>query len=331
MTLKDQFDVQGYDTTLGYVGRSFQPAVADCLIVKILSEAGAIFIAKTNLPQSIMWSETENPLFGLTTNPMNPDLTPGGSTGGEGVLLAEQATMVGWGTDIGGSVRIPSHMMGVYGFKPSSGRLPYEGVQVSTSGQEHVPSVVGPMARSLSSLELVTKLIIAAEPWNHDPTCHRLPWRQDVYDEISTRPLVIGLLVDDGYVRPHPPIERVVKETAATLEAAGHIIVPWTGEGHTDCIEVMDSFYTADGGEDIKRDVLAGGEPFIPHVEALVNRAPAISVFEYWALNRRKRAAQKAYLEKWRRIKDPNTSRKVDVLLTPTMPHSSIPHRTSKW
>lgn len=65
------------------------------------------------------WCETDNPLWGLTTNPVHKDYTPGGSTGGESALLASKASMVGWGTDIGGSIRIPSHMMGLYGFKPS--------------------------------------------------------------------------------------------------------------------------------------------------------------------------------------------------------------------
>lgn len=66
-----------------------------------------------------MWCETDNPLWGLTTNPFDPRLTPGGSTGGEGALLAENGSVVGWGTDIGGSVRIPAHIMGLYSLKPS--------------------------------------------------------------------------------------------------------------------------------------------------------------------------------------------------------------------
>ncbi len=85
----------------------------------------------------VQWCETENPLWGLTTNPSNPELTPGGSTGGESALLALRGSLMGWGTvchacvalscpaslmcsqDIGGSVRIPAHIMGIYGFKPS--------------------------------------------------------------------------------------------------------------------------------------------------------------------------------------------------------------------
>lgn len=241
-----------------------------------------------------MWCETENPLWGLTTNPRDPQLTPGGSTGGDGALLTQHGSLVGWGTDIGGSVRIPSHMLGLYGLKPSSGRLPYEGVQVSTAGQEHVPSVVGPLARSLDSIELIMREIIKAQPWTHDPTCHRLARDEAAYSQTLDNPLVIGLLVDDGHVKVHPPIQRVLLEAAEKLKSAGHTVITWNDDGHTECIKIMDSYYTADGGEDIKRAVAEGGEPFIPHVEALVNRAPAISVYEYWQLNKRKRAAHKA-------------------------------------
>ena len=66
-------------------------------------------------------------------------------------------------------------------------------------------------------------------------------------------------------------------------------------------------------------------------MQALVNRGPAISVYEYWNLNKRKRAAQKAYLKKWQAIRDPETVREVDVLLTPVMPHAAVPHRSCKW
>lgn len=102
-----------------------------------------------------------------------------------------------------------------------------------------MPSVVGPMARSLSSIELVTKQVINARPWERDPTCHPLHWREDMYREVQSRPLVIGLLVDDGYVKIHPPIERVLLDVANKLQQAGHVIVPWTSEGHKEAIDIM--------------------------------------------------------------------------------------------
>ncbi|KFA68356.1 hypothetical protein S40285_02481 [Stachybotrys chlorohalonatus IBT 40285] len=309
ITLKDQFDVAGYDTTLGYTGRAFKPTSED----------------------AVLWGETDNPLWGLTTHPLNPKYTPGGSTGGEATLLALQGSMLGWGTDIGGSIRIPAHMMGLYGLKPSSSRLPYTGAAVSTEGQEHVPSSIGPLARSLSTIHHVLKELVRQEPWMKDCRCAPVPWREDVYNDVLGRKLTVGLILDDGVVRPHPPITRVVQAAANALIANGHEVVQWPSDLHAECIEVMDRYYTVDGGEDIRRDVMAGGEPFIPHVEKLVNRGKPISVYEYWQLNRRKKALQQAYLNKWNNAKSPTTGKPVDVILMPVMPHTAVPHCASRW
>ncbi|KAF2682321.1 amidase [Lentithecium fluviatile CBS 122367] len=332
MTLKDQFDVKGYDSTLGYVGRAFKPASRDCVIVAMLQRMGAVIIAKSNLPQSIMWCETDNPLWGLTVHPKNPDFTPGGSSGGEGALLALQGSVVGWGTDIGGSIRIPSHMLGLYGLKPSSTRLPYHGVSVSTDGQEHVPSVVGPMSRNVDSLVAVTKAIIEARPYEEDPKSCPLPWRGEVFADVQSRPLVIAVMRDDGVVKLHPPVARVLETVLSKLAKAGHEIVPWLpGTLHQECIDIFDQYYTADGGEDIRRDVAAGGEPFIPHVEALVNKGKPISVYAYWQLNKQKLSAQKRFLDLWSSTKSPESGKRMDILLAPVMPHSAVPHRKCRW
>ncbi|KAJ8111798.1 hypothetical protein OPT61_g5692 [Boeremia exigua] len=332
MTLKDQFDVEGFDSTLGYVGRAFEPALQDCVLVSLLKQLGAIIVAKSNLPQSIMWCETDNPLWGLTVHPKNSEFTPGGSTGGEGALLSLQGAVIGWGTDIGGSIRIPSHMNGLYGLKPSNTRLPYQGVSVSTDGQEHVPSVIGPMSRCIDSLVAVTKAVIHSTPWDHDPRCCPIPWRSEMFEDAQSRPLCIAVMRDDGVVRPHPPVTRVLETVAAKLKRAGHDIVAWSpGSLHQECIDIMDQYYTADGGEDIRRDVEAGGEPFIPHVEALVNRGQPISVYSYWKLNKAKIAAQKRFLELWMSTRSPKSGAEIDILLTPVMPHSAVPHRKCRW
>lgn len=226
-------------------------------------------MAKSNLPQSIMWCETENPLWGLTVNPQDPKYTPGGSTGGEGVLIARGASVLGFGTDIGGSIRIPAHMMGIYGFKPSvsilseheqcasyrliayfrpkSSRLPYNGVPVSMEGQEHVPSSVGPIASSLDTIFLSIKSLIDLQPWNHDARCAPLKWRDLAYNEVLGRPLVFAVLTDDGVARPHPPVMRVLQHAVDALRSTGHGILDWNAELHAECVQVMDEFYTADG------------------------------------------------------------------------------------
>ncbi|GMF76046.1 unnamed protein product [Aspergillus oryzae] len=270
VTLKDQFNIKGVDTTLGY------------------------------------WAETDNPLWGLTVNPRDPRLTPGGSTGGEAALLALHGTLLGFGTDIGG--RVP----------------------VSTEGQEHVPSSIGPMARDLASIVYVSRSVADAKPWELDPKCTPLPWNEDTFQEIQIRPIVVGLILDDGVVRIHPPIERALRELSAKLQAKGHEVVIWDALDHFEYIQLMDQYYTVDGGEDIRRDIAVAGEPFIPHVEALVNRSKAISVYEYWQLNKQKVALQKRYLDKWNAIRSPS-GRPVDILLAPTTPHPAVPHRRLRW
>jgi amidase len=120
-----------------------------------------------------------------------------------------------------------------------SGRLPYLGVPVSTEGQEHVHSVVGPMTRTLSTLTTIAKAVVDAQPWRIDPRCHQLPWRQELYDEVQTRPLVVGLLVDDGVVKIHPPLKRALLELNTKLKAAGHEVIPWNVEGHAEVVDVL--------------------------------------------------------------------------------------------
>lgn len=258
-------------------------------------------------------------------------------------------SLLGWGTDIGGSIRIPSHMMGLYGLKPSvsgsiiirpfhiayayflqSSRFPYTGVPVSTEGQEHVPSSIGPLARSLSTIYHVTKELILQQPWLKDSRCAPVAWRQDIYNDVLSRKLTLGIMHDDGVVRPDPSTSRVIQETALALSSRRHELLDWSPEFHLECIEVMDQFYTADGGEDIRRAVQEGGEPFLPHVDELINRGKPISVFEYWQLNRRKRDLQQAYLEKWNNL-SPRTGQPVDALIMPVMPHPAVPHRATRW
>lgn len=277
-----------------------------------------------------MWCETDNPLWGLTTNPRNPEFTPGGSTGGEACVLHHGGSLLGWGTDIGGSIRIPAHMNGLYGLKPTSSRLSYVGIPVSTEGQQHVPSSIGPLTRSMESMVFTMETIIDTAPWESDPAVTPKPWDTASFSEVQSRPLTIGIMFDDGVVKVHPPIERVLFEMTKVLKSAGHEVILWDSSLHADCIKVMDQYYTSDGGEDIRRDVAAGGEPIIPHVEALVNRAPAISVYEYWQLNKEKIKLQKAYYDKWNARKGAS-GRKVDVLLTPTMPHTALPHKGCRW
>lgn len=135
ISLKDQFHVKNVETTMGYIGwvNTFEgkkgtgkEKVFESEMVRELRSLGAVLYCKTSVPQSLMTGETVNNIIGYTTNPKNRNLSCGGSSGGEGALIALKGSPAGFGTDIGGSIRIPAAFNGLYGLRPSAGRMPYE-------------------------------------------------------------------------------------------------------------------------------------------------------------------------------------------------------------
>lgn len=173
----------------------------------MLLDLGAILYCKTNLPQSIMTGDSHNNIFGRTLNPHNKLLTAGGSTGGEGALLALRGSVLGVGTDIGGSIRVPASCNGIYGFRCSVGLVPHEGVRsLLVEGMEGtgVRSSVGPMATSLRSCEMLLKTILEAETWKYDGSVISIPW----VGLEPKRKLRVGVARDDGVYTPSPPIRR---------------------------------------------------------------------------------------------------------------------------
>jgi Asp-tRNA(Asn)/Glu-tRNA(Gln) amidotransferase A subunit family amidase len=117
--------------------------------------------------------------------------------------------------------------------------MPYQGVAVSTDGQQHVPSAIGPIARSLRSLSIVTKAVIETKLWTMDAQLPPMPWQESVYKDFSQRPLVVGIMPDDGVVRIHPPVERVFNDAVANLRKAGHEIVQWPNSLNAQCVAIM--------------------------------------------------------------------------------------------
>lgn len=124
ISLKEQIDIEGIEMSLGYVGRVGQVSKRNALLADILLEAGAVPFVRTNIPQGLVFAESMNNLFGKTLNPHNRALTSGGSSGGETALLAMKGSICGVGSDLGGSIRSPASFNGLYGLRPSSGRVP---------------------------------------------------------------------------------------------------------------------------------------------------------------------------------------------------------------
>lgn len=143
ISLKDQFNVIGQDSSIGYVSGAGIPATENSTVVDLILRQGGIVFCKTNVPQTVMTGDTVNNLFGRTLNPVNKNIIPSGSSGGEAALLACRGSIIGIGTDTGGSIRNPCAACSLYGLKPSLGRVSYKDVVNSNDGNPCVISVAG--------------------------------------------------------------------------------------------------------------------------------------------------------------------------------------------
>lgn len=172
ITIKDCFETAGLRTTCGFPRFSGHVPAADATVVNRLCHAGAIVLGKTNVPPLAADYQTDNPVFGRSNNPWNTACTPGGSSGGSAAAVAAGLSALDIGSDLGGSIRVPAHFCGVYGFKPtehrvsSAGHLPdadlpgMSGVRASLRHQ----GAYGPIARSIQDLRLALQVIEGPDP-----------------------------------------------------------------------------------------------------------------------------------------------------------------------
>ena len=331
ISLKDQFKIKGRVTSMGYVSWLDDVSADDSALTTVLRSAGAVFYVKTNIPQSLMCGETINNIMGRTLNPFNTKLTCGGSSGGEGALICMRGSVLGLGTDIGGSIRIPAAFQMLYGLRPSHGRTPYSMLKNSMDGQETVHSVVGPIAHTIDDLELCIKAILSMAPWNLDPKVMELPWRQEMVDELINQKLSFGIMVGDSLVQPQPPVLRALETAKAALIKAGHEVFEIMLPDMQVSYDIITRVFFADGGEDIQRDLKASGEPVVPNIlQAEGDYAKPITLLEAWQLQKEKYAHQAKVLQFWKDQKGAS-GRKMDGLLCACAPFGTARHNKYHW
>ncbi|KDQ10331.1 hypothetical protein BOTBODRAFT_36235 [Botryobasidium botryosum FD-172 SS1] len=223
MTVKDIFDIKGFDSTIGFTSFANKSADDDAYVVKLIRQSGGIIFAKTNLPQAVFSMECANPLWGRTLNPWSAAHTSGGSSGGEAALLASDASAMGWGNDIGGSLRIPAHFSGTYTLKPGTYRITAQGRTMPVPGMPGIVDTIGPMGRSVGDIELACRVVFGKSPPGPFATAP-LPYR----DVTLPEKLRVGYYISDDFVQTSPACQRAVLETVAALRKQGH-----------ECIEFM--------------------------------------------------------------------------------------------
>jgi len=238
VSLKDTIVVGGYDTTVGYSSFVGNKTTQDGAIVRLLKDLGAVPYVKTNLPITLLSFESTNAVWGRCVNPHNPAYSPGGSTGGEAALLA-MGGRIGVGSDVAGSVRLPAHWSGCYSLRCSTGRWPKAGICTSMPGQEGVPSVYSPMARTLDDLRYFVRAVLdeGTQVWRYDHSVHPLPWRDSFEKDVlqERRRLKVGVLRTDGVVDPSPACVRALGMVEEALKREGCEVV--TVEGAPDMYE----------------------------------------------------------------------------------------------
>ncbi|KAJ5776517.1 uncharacterized protein N7511_001528 [Penicillium nucicola] len=314
ISLKDNINVIGYDSTIGFTSLVNQPATKNSTIVDYLLETGAVIYCKTNVPTAMMISETVNNLFGRTVNPLNRNLTTGGSSGGEAALVAFGGSRIGVGSDIGGSLRMPAACTGIFTIRPSAGRFPNFQSRACLEGQETINGVIGPIAKSLEELDLWASVIVGQKPWIRDPKCLPIPWRS-----VETKKrLKIAVLWDDGVVTPTPPVARALKETVERLETAGHEIITWASIGHMEMLVLLGGLFLADGGKSVRKLLEPTGEPFRPEMKPY-EKASELGVYDLWQMHVQRNTICKSYLDRWNETE-------IDAILCPTTPFSSAEH-----
>lgn len=213
MTVKESFDVAGLPTTWGLEAHRGNIAARDSLVVERLRAAGAVIWGKSNVPVMLADWQTFNPVYGTTNSPWGAGLTPGGSSGGAASALSAGISALEYGSDIGGSIRGPSQMCGIYGHKTSYAIVPGRGHALPGFWSPPEISVVGPLARSAGDLAIALKA--TAGPAGNEARAYRLSLPAPAFD--SFKGLRIAVL-------PSHPATRVSRVVADEIVKLGRFL-----------------------------------------------------------------------------------------------------------
>lgn len=246
LTVKENIDLQGLPTTLGLEAHRHRIALEDAVLVRLARDAGMVILGKSNVPQGLVSGmECSNPLYGETRNPFSLAHGPGGSSGGEAALIATGASLLGLGTDLGGSIRSPAAFCGIVGLKPSTHRWSNRGVRPFLDGQEIIKAQIGPLARTVADLVLLCGALPGPLHARLDADVPPLPFPVSLGSEVSG--LRIGWFDDDGFLTPAASIRRAVRETTAALSSLGAQLVPLPPTSQQEVLALYVAAVSSDG------------------------------------------------------------------------------------
>jgi aspartyl-tRNA(Asn)/glutamyl-tRNA(Gln) amidotransferase subunit A len=267
-TIKDNIATAGEPVPVGTAASDLVPAAADAPPAARMREAGAIIFAKTTMPDYGMLSSGLSSFHPLTRNPWDLTRNPGGSSAGAGAGAAAGYGPLHLGTDIGGSVRLPAGWCGIFGLKPSLGRVPID--------PPYIGRVAGPMTRSVADAGLMMASL--AQPDARDFMSlppQRLDWRVEPAKLAGLR---IGLLLEAGCGYPTAaPVRAAIERAARDLAAEGAIVEPLRPFLTQDMLDGLDRFWRMRALTDFRTTPPARRDKILPFIRAWGESAAALS------------------------------------------------------
>lgn len=319
-SIKDSIEVQGTVCSAGTLGFAHAaPSKRDATLVARLRDAGAIPIARTNLPDLLFAFESDNLIFGRTSNPYDYARTSGGSSGGEAALIASCASPFGLGSDAAGSVRLPAHYCGIAALKPTSGRLPRTGHVPAAGGWLEMVWQIGPMARHVEDLWTMMPILVGLD--GLDRTVVPMPYGDPA--QVPLRDLRVAFFTANGIV-PADADTRVAVETAAqALASEVRSVEECCPPGIDRSYDLEMKMIGPDGGDGLREYLKSiGSTRTHPLLEGWLGklepyRTDAAGFADYWADLDKFRNRMYAF------------GNRFDAILSPVASQPAVPHGTS--
>jgi Asp-tRNA(Asn)/Glu-tRNA(Gln) amidotransferase A subunit family amidase len=243
----------------------------DAVLVSRMRRAGAVILGTTNCPEFLMAYETDNRLYGRTSNPWDLERSAGGSSGGEAAAIAAGLSAGGLGSDGGGSVREPAHFTGVCALKPTPGRMPAEGHLPPCLGPFSLLGVIGPMARTIEDVSLFFRALAGYS--EVDPTGSPVSLRE--YSMSDLRQIPIGFFEDDGLTPVTTETREALRSAVGSLQRLGFRVEAFRPEGLEEARRLWWKFFVRCGAMLIDRATSGRENVLSPTLEGFLRIAHA--------------------------------------------------------
>src|SRR5277367_4157061 len=307
VTVKDNIATRGDPKPVGTAAEDMTPQQADAPPAARLREAGAVIFAKTTMPDYGMLSSGLSSFHALARNPWKLDRNPGGSSAGAGAAAAALYGPLHLGTDIGGSVRLPAGWCGIFGLKPSAGRIPID--------PPYIGRVAGPMTRDAADAALMMATLSLPDARDYSSLKHeKLDW---AVEPARLKGLKLGLLLEAGCgAKPAAEVKAAIERAARDFEAAGAHVEPLKPFLTQDMLDGLDRFWRARALSDISALPAERRALVLPFIRDWAESAAGFSGAEVFRGFDQIPTMRKAAIE---------ATAPFDCVLSPTAPMTAFP------